>query len=302
MAKKSARSKGYRKQTGKKPYLSKRDIIMLCILLAVVAVGAILLFSYDDGGLKTKGGQIVDAGENWLIVNGAASGGKRYYKVGEVGELEGFTREGEPVLTDANLQSFRYTPEDESGALRSISISASAATVERLSEYYHDLLGASLTTGEVTEASCAAGDYTYFTYTNAYHAAEEAEDAAATEEDAAEGAADAAEAVLEEAAGDAEPEDVRIYERERLRLEMSLKNARAKDADAPITAMMHYPPLTDELTGFSDILEAYGVTDCVYGHLHGAGLYGAVRGERRGVRYHQVSCDGLEFKLYLLYP
>lgn len=205
MAKKSARSKGYRKQTGKKPYLSKRDIIMLCILLAVVAVGAILLFSYDDGGLKTKGGQIVDAGENWLIVNGAASGGKRYYKVGEVGELEGFTREGEPVLTDANLQSFRYTPEDESGALRSISISASAATVERLSEYYHDLLGASLTTGEVTEASCAAGDYTYFTYTNAYHAAEEAEDAAATEEDAAEGAADAAEAVLEEAAGDAEP-------------------------------------------------------------------------------------------------
>lgn len=103
-------------------------------------------------------------------------------------------------------------------------------------------------------------------------------------------------------AGDAEPEDVRIYERERLRLEMSLKNARAKDADAPITAMMHYPPLTDELTGFSDILEAYGVTDCVYGHLHGAGLYGAVRGERRGVRYHQVSCDGLEFKLYLLYP
>ena len=103
-------------------------------------------------------------------------------------------------------------------------------------------------------------------------------------------------------AGDAEPEDVRIYERERLRLEMSLKSARAKDADAPITAMMHYPPLTDELTGFSDILEAYGVTDCVYGHLHGAGLYGAVRGERRGVRYHQVSCDGLEFKLYLLYP
>lgn len=103
-------------------------------------------------------------------------------------------------------------------------------------------------------------------------------------------------------AGDAEPEDVRIYERERLRLEMSLKSARAKDPDAPITAMMHYPPLTDELTGFSDILEAYGVTDCVYGHLHGAGLYGAVRGERRGVRYHQVSCDGLEFKLYLLYP
>lgn len=101
---------------------------------------------------------------------------------------------------------------------------------------------------------------------------------------------------------ESDADDVRIYNRERMRLEMSLKSARAKDAHAPITAMLHYPPLTDELTGFSDILEAYGVEDCVYGHLHGAGLYGAVRGERRGVRYHQVSCDGLGFCLYLLYP
>ena len=100
---------------------------------------------------------------------------------------------------------------------------------------------------------------------------------------------------------DASEDDLRIYERERLRLEMSLKSARAKDAEAPITALMHYPPLTEELTGFSDILEAYGVQDCVYGHLHGSSIYGAVRGERRGVRYHQVSCDGLGFKLYQLY-
>ena len=99
-----------------------------------------------------------------------------------------------------------------------------------------------------------------------------------------------------------EDDDTRIYLRERMRLEMSLKHARARDAGAPITAMMHYPPLTDELPGFSDILEAYGVEDCVYGHLHGAGLHGAVRGERRGVRYHQVSCDGLGFRLYPLYP
>ena len=70
---------------------------------------------------------------------------------------------------------------------------------------------------------------------------------------------------------------------------------------APITAIMHYPPLTDEAPGFSDILEAYGVEDCVYGHLHGAAIDGAVRGERRGVRYHQVSCDGLGFRLYKLY-
>ena len=97
-------------------------------------------------------------------------------------------------------------------------------------------------------------------------------------------------------------EDRRIYARERLRLEMSLQDARRRDAQAPITVMMHYPPLTDDEPGFSDILERYGISDCVYGHLHGAAIYGAVRGLRGSVRYHQVSCDGLGFKLYLLYP
>ena len=96
-------------------------------------------------------------------------------------------------------------------------------------------------------------------------------------------------------------DDARIYNRERLRLEMSLRHARGRDAEAPITVMMHYPPLTDEQAGFSDLLEAWGVTDCVYGHLHGAAIHGAVRGVRGGVCYHQVSCDGLDFKLYRLY-
>lgn len=97
-----------------------------------------------------------------------------------------------------------------------------------------------------------------------------------------------------------EESDVRIYERERMRLEMSLLTARAKSPDAPLIAMMHYPPLMESARGFSDILEQYEVDHCVYGHLHGAGLNGAIKGEHGGVRYHQVSCDGLGFKLYLL--
>ena len=100
---------------------------------------------------------------------------------------------------------------------------------------------------------------------------------------------------------EATADDLRIYSRERLRLEMSLRHARRLSEGAPITAMMHYPPLTDEEPGFSDLLEAYGVSDCVYGHLHGPSIYGAARGLRGTVRYHQVSCDGLDFKLYALY-
>ena len=100
---------------------------------------------------------------------------------------------------------------------------------------------------------------------------------------------------------EATEDDLRIYNRERLRLEMSLKHARSRDAEAPITVMMHYPPLSAEAPGFSDILEDYGVEDCVYGHLHGHSIFGGVRGLRGSVRYHQVSCDGLDFKLYRLY-
>ena len=96
---------------------------------------------------------------------------------------------------------------------------------------------------------------------------------------------------------DGESDDARIYRRERQRLEMSLKHARARSEDAPLTVMMHYPPRGDNQTGFSDLLEAYGARDVVYGHLHGAGLAGAIEGEIDGVRYHQVSCDGLDFQL-----
>ena len=59
MAKKSAKSKGFRKSVEKKPYLSKKDIIILCVVLVAVAIGAILLFTYDDGALKVKDGKIV---------------------------------------------------------------------------------------------------------------------------------------------------------------------------------------------------------------------------------------------------
>ena len=54
-------------------------------------------------------------------------------------------------------------------------------------------------------------------------------------------------------------------------------------------------PLSPE--GFADLLKLYGVQHVVYGHLHGAGLAGAIVGDVDGVCYHQVSCDGLGFKL-----
>ena len=96
-------------------------------------------------------------------------------------------------------------------------------------------------------------------------------------------------------------EDEKIYSRELLRMEMSLDRAKKLGAEH-LVVMCHYPPLGDrgEETRLSQLLSRYEADDVVYGHLHGASLRGAVTGVYSGVRYHCVSCDGLDFQLYRL--
>lgn len=98
---------------------------------------------------------------------------------------------------------------------------------------------------------------------------------------------------------DSDQDDIRIYEREQLRLEMTLKAAREKSARGPLVCMMHYPPRTvvQAHTGFTRLLEQYSVNTLVYGHLHGPSLKNAWQGEAGGVKYVCASCDGLDFKL-----
>lgn len=97
------------------------------------------------------------------------------------------------------------------------------------------------------------------------------------------------------------PEDEKIYNRELIRLELSLESAK-KLGGSRLVVMTHYPPLAEggAETKASCLLNQYGVQDVVYGHLHGASLRGAVNGLYDGVRYHCVSCDGLKFRMYAL--
>lgn len=101
-------------------------------------------------------------------------------------------------------------------------------------------------------------------------------------------------------------QDEKIFRREVLRLEMSLKAA-AQTADGrPIVAMMHYPPLLPEHkasgTAFTRLLSAYGVSRCVYGHLHGQSIQRGINGVYDGVRYNLVSCDALGFAVKEVTP
>ena len=90
-------------------------------------------------------------------------------------------------------------------------------------------------------------------------------------------------------------EDLKIYQRERLRLEMSLKAARRLGEEKPLIVMMHYPPFSTACEGFSDLLSQYGVDKCVYGHLHGAAASFAPGCEMFGIKFKLVSSDYLGF-------
>ncbi len=95
-------------------------------------------------------------------------------------------------------------------------------------------------------------------------------------------------------------EDEKIYQREGIRLELSLKEA-LKHNPRQIIVALHYPPLfaAEEETVFTQLLEKYQVQDCIYGHIHGGANHIPVFEEtRKGVRYKLTSCDTQEFKLY----
>lgn len=98
-------------------------------------------------------------------------------------------------------------------------------------------------------------------------------------------------------------QDLKIYNREKMRLKFSLDRAKALNAGHIITAM-HYPPADSErkLIGFTEILEEYDVEACVYGHLHGMISYGkGIKGNYHGIEYRLVSLDYLGAVPKLIY-
>ncbi len=94
--------------------------------------------------------------------------------------------------------------------------------------------------------------------------------------------------------------DEKVFKRELLRLEASLKSA----GELPKIVFLHYPPrykgyLCQEIL---DLLERYQVRHCFYGHLHGASHGLAMEGVWDGVEYKLVSADRLGFTPYLVLP
>lgn len=89
-------------------------------------------------------------------------------------------------------------------------------------------------------------------------------------------------------------DDSRIYERELLRLEMSLSQAEALGYRGKIIAALHYPPTNEKQqpSGFTRLFEKYDVQQVVYGHLHGKEIWKrGLKGVLNGVTYSLVAQD-----------
>lgn len=95
-------------------------------------------------------------------------------------------------------------------------------------------------------------------------------------------------------------EDLKIYKRELIRLELALQSAkRVMSEGDTLIVMIHYPPFNSAIddSDFTNLMEKYGANICVFGHLHGKKVRSVMEYNKNGIDYFLTSCDKLENKL-----
>lgn len=91
-------------------------------------------------------------------------------------------------------------------------------------------------------------------------------------------------------------EDAKIFEREIIRMEMSLTAAdKLREEGDVLIAMIHYPPFNSryENSPFTELFRRFGVNKVVYGHLHGVESRTELVRVKQGAEYFLTSCDKL---------
>lgn len=121
MAKKSARSKGYRTYKKEEKGFTKGEIRTMIIGFAVIVIALICVLVLPDAIesrhlLKVKDGAIVDAGDNWLIRNVGDSSKAKYRKIAEVNPADGYQLEKVTAGTTNDLSTMFYYEPTEGNA------------------------------------------------------------------------------------------------------------------------------------------------------------------------------------------
>ncbi len=94
--------------------------------------------------------------------------------------------------------------------------------------------------------------------------------------------------------------DEKIFKRELIRLETSLKAA----GDKQKLVFLHYPPRSRgyECPEILELLTRYEVRRCFYGHLHGPSHRLALEGQHNGVDYRLLAADFINFTPQKILP
>ena len=143
MAKKKSvpnRQQAHVKHENKFITMPKEKFIKICVIVGVVILAVVLFFVLRrayDGHLPVEDGVVVTQGDNWLVVN-TESPNARYFRLGELGEVDGYTLESSAYSSDANLLSYTYTPTDEASSLDNISVASLAASYTQYAQSFHN--------------------------------------------------------------------------------------------------------------------------------------------------------------------
>lgn len=95
---------------------------------------------------------------------------------------------------------------------------------------------------------------------------------------------------------DQEEHDEKVYNRELLRLKMSMDSALGQGMKKLIV-MLHYPPVTkiSRSVEFLQLLSEYNVEKVIYGHIHHDSKYICINGLYNNIEYICTSADIINF-------
>lgn len=96
------------------------------------------------------------------------------------------------------------------------------------------------------------------------------------------------------------PENHKIYKRELIRMELSLKAAKKlQNNNEQIIVLTHYPPMNNKYqkNEMTKLFEDYNVNIVVFGHLHGESHKHKLHFKKNNIKYFLTSCDLVENKL-----
>jgi hypothetical protein len=147
---------GYSKPK-KRKYFTKKDVISTVIVVAIIAVvvAVIAIAINRDDFIRVSDGKL-EMEDNWLIANYSESSKALYYKVGEIGDIDGYTLDaGSAQSTVKSL-----TPESDDALIKAIYVGTYDSDYETVTdimiERFKDVNGP-------FDITCAGRDAKYIT-------------------------------------------------------------------------------------------------------------------------------------------